>query len=127
MADVFFKAGYIEAWGRGINLMIEECREYNIPDPIICEEQDGLSVTLLKDIYTTEYLRTLHLNERQIKAILYIKEHHSITNTVYQTLNNLGKSLSTVELQGLLDKKLMEKIGTTGRGTKYVLSHSNGR
>ena len=127
MADVFFKAGYIEAWGRGINLMIEECREYNIPDPIICEEQDGLSVTLLKDIYTTEYLRTLHLNERQIKAILYIKEHHSITNTVYQTLNNLGKSLSTVELQGLLYKKLIEKIGTTGRGTKYVLSHSNGR
>ena len=34
---------------------------------------------------------------------------------------------STVELQALLDKKLIEKIGTTGRGTKYVLSHPNGR
>ncbi len=107
--------------------MIEECRAYSIPDPIIAEEQDGISVTLLKDIFTTEYLRTLELNERQIKAMLYIKEHHSITNTIYQTLNSLGKSVSTVELQALLDKKLIEKIGTTGRGTKYVLSHPNGR
>jgi ATP-dependent DNA helicase RecG len=126
IADVFFKAGYIEAWGRGINLMIEECRACNIPDPVITEEQDGISVTFLKDVYTAEYLRSLELNERQIKAILYMKEHHSITNTVYQTLNSLGKSISTVELQYLLDKKLIEKIGTTGRGTKYVLSTPNG-
>ncbi len=53
IADVFFKAGYIEAWGRGINLMIEECQTYNIPDPMIAEEQDGISVTLLKDIFTS--------------------------------------------------------------------------
>jgi ATP-dependent DNA helicase RecG len=44
-------AGYIEAWGRGIDIMLEGCREYGIPEPIIAEEQDGISVTLLKDIY----------------------------------------------------------------------------
>lgn len=87
-----------------------ECLLANsIPDPIIAEEQDGISVTLLKDIFTAEYLRNLKLNERQIKAILYIKEHHSITNTVYQTLNSLGKSISTVELQAILGKKLIKK------------------
>jgi len=121
IADVFFMAGYIEAWGRGIDIMLEGCREYGIPEPIITEEQDGISVTFLKDIYTEEYLRTLELNERQVKAILYVKQHHSITNAEYQKLNNLGKSVSTTELQDLIDKKLVEKIGTTGRGTKYVL------
>jgi ATP-dependent DNA helicase RecG len=127
IADVFFMAGYIEAWGRGIDIMLRGCQEYGIPEPIIVEEQNGISVAFLKDIYTEEYLRTLDLNERQIKAILYLKEHHNITNTEYQTLNNLGKSISTVELQDLLDKKLIEKIGTTGRGTKYILSISKGR
>ena len=127
IADVFFMAGYIEAWGRGIDIMIEGCREYSIPEPIIAEEQDGISVTFLKDIYTEEYLRAQDLNERQVKAVLYVKQHHSITNTEYQKLNNLGKSVSTTELQDLIDKKLVEKIGTTGRGTKYVLPDLKGR
>jgi ATP-dependent DNA helicase RecG len=120
-------AGYIEAWGRGIDIMLEGCRAYSIPDPIIAEEQDGISVTFLKDIYTEGYLRTLDLNERQVKAILYVRQHHSITNAEYQKLNNLGKSVSTTELQDLIDKKLVEKIGTTGRGTRYVLPNFKGR
>lgn len=127
IADVFFMAGYIEAWGRGIDIMMEGCREYSIPDPIIAEEQDGICVTFQKDIYTEEYLRGLDLNERQVKAVLYVKQNHSITNAEYQKLNNLGKSVSTTELQDLIDKKMVEKIGTTGRGTKYVLSNLKGR
>jgi hypothetical protein len=121
IADVFFMAGYIEAWGRGIDIMLEGCRHYGIPEPVIVEAQEGISVTFQKDIYTEEYLRALDLNERQVKAVLYVKQHHSITNAEYQKLNNLGKSVSTTELQDLIDKKLVKKIGTTGRGTKYVL------
>ena len=67
------------------------------------------------------------LNTRQIKALLYIKEHGKITNTEYQHLNSLGKTVSTTDLQDLLDKKLLEKIGTTGRGTMYILSNAKGR
>jgi ATP-dependent DNA helicase RecG len=62
------------------------------------------------------------LNERQIKALLYVKEHGKITNTEYQKLNSLGKSVSTTDLQDLIDKKLLDKIGTTGRGTLYILT-----
>ena len=127
IADVFFMAGYIEAWGRGIDIMLEGCRQFGIPDPVIVEEQEGISVTFLKDIYTEEYLRSLNLNERQVKAVFYVKEHHSITNALYRTLNHLGKSQSTVELQDLIDKRLVERVGTTGRGTKCVLSGPNGR
>jgi ATP-dependent DNA helicase RecG len=127
IADVFFMAGYIEAWGRGIDIMLEGCRQYRIPEPIIIEELEGISVAFLKDIYTDEFLRTLNLNERQVKALLYIKKHHSITNAEYQKLNDIGKSVSTTELQDLIERKLVGKIGTTGRGTKYVLPGLNGR
>jgi ATP-dependent DNA helicase RecG len=120
-------AGYIEAWGRGIDIMMEGCRQYGLPDPVIAEEQEGISVAFLKDIYTAEYLHTLNLNERQVKAVLYVKKQLSITNAEYQKLNNLGKSVSTTELQDLIDKKMVEKIGTTGRGTKYVLPSLKGR
>lgn len=125
IADVFFKAGYVEAWGRGTNNILEACKDAGLPEPVIEENQGGISIIFLKDIYTEDYLRKLDINERQVKALLYIKEHGSITNTEYQRLNNLKKSVSTTDLFDLSEKKLIEKIGTTGRGTKYILR--NGR
>jgi ATP-dependent DNA helicase RecG len=121
IANVFFMAGYIESWGRGIAIMLEGCKEYNIPEPIIAEEQGGLSVTFLKDIYTSEYLKTLNLNERQIKAVLYVKEKGSIKNSEYQEINDLGRTVTAEELQDLTSKKILQRIGTTGRSAKYIL------
>lgn len=81
----------------------------------------GLRIIFLKDIYTEEYLQKLDIDDRQVRAVLYIKEHGSITNAEYQKLNNLGKSVSTTELFDLSEKHLIEKVGTIGRGTRYVL------
>jgi ATP-dependent DNA helicase RecG len=121
IADIFFKAGYIEAWGRGINKIIEACNKAGLPEPDIKETQGGVQITFLKDIYTEEYLRKLNVSERQIKAILYIKEKGFITNTIYQSLNHLGKTTSTIELQDLVNKNLLKQEGKAGRGIKYAL------
>ena len=121
IADVFFMAGYIEAWGRGIDIMLEGCREYGMPEPLIVEEQDGVSVSFLKDIYTEEYLQTLQLNKRQIRAVLYVKEHGQITNADYQRINELKQTVSSQELQALTKLNILESQGSKGRGSKYVL------
>lgn len=42
-----------------------------------------------KDIYNKEDVSKLGLNERQIKAILYVKENDRITNSEYQKLNEI--------------------------------------
>lgn len=121
IADVFFKAGYIESWGRGIRVILESCKEAGLPEPIIEEYLDGVQVTFLKDTYSEEYLRTLDINERQVKAVLYVKEKKSIKSSEYQLLNDVGKSVATDELRDLIDKNILEKQGSTGRGTKFVL------
>jgi len=125
IAGVFFRAGYIEAWGRGTNKIIDSCRDAGLPDPIIEEDQGGIRVTFLKDIYTEEHLSQLDLNERQIKAVLYVKEHGEITNSVYQKLNHIGKSVSATELLYLTNKGLLTRTTATGRGTKYTLPVSH--
>ncbi|ATL46909.1 transcriptional regulator [Chitinophaga caeni] len=127
IAGVFFKAGYVEAWGRGTNDIINAFLQAGLPEPVIEESQGGLSVVFLKDIYTEEYLRKLDINDRQVKALLHIKEYGSITNSEYQKLNDLKKTASTTELVDLYEKGLIKKIGTTGRGTKYIFSARNGR
>ena len=80
---------------------------------------------MLKDIYTEDYLRKQGLNERQVKAVFYVKEKGNITNAEYQKLNNIGKTVTLSELQNLVEKDILDKIGKTGRGTKYILK--NGR
>jgi len=44
MANVFFRAGMIEAWGRGIERMLEACRSANVPKPSLHCESSGLWV-----------------------------------------------------------------------------------
>jgi ATP-dependent DNA helicase RecG len=114
-------AGYIESWGRGINIMMNACEEYGLPEPIIAEEQGGVSVSFLKNIYTEEYLKSFNLSDRQTKAILYIKENGEITNAIYQDINKISKAVATTDLSDLVSQKLIQKIGTTGKGTKYTL------
>ena len=45
-----------------------------------------------KDYYTEEKLKEMGLNERQIKAVTYVKENGKITNKKYQELNNIKKN-----------------------------------
>ncbi|MEC3882062.1 ATP-binding protein [Parapedobacter sp. 10938] len=122
IADVFFKAGYVEAWGRGTNNILEACKDAGLPEPVIEENQGGISIVFLKDIYTEEHLRMLEINERQVKAILYIKKHGSITNRLYQGITGISKPGATLDLQDLVSKELINKTGTTGRGTYYTLN-----
>ena len=78
--------------------MIRECEEAKIPKPVYYYNMSGFFVELKKDIYNDEYLRGLNLNERQIKAVLYVKEKGKISNKEYQELNTISKRTATNEL-----------------------------
>lgn len=91
-----------------------------MPEPIIEEEQGGISVTFLKDIYTEDYLKKQNLPSRQINALLYVRQHGSINNAEYQQLENISKRTATRDLQELMDKGFIERKGTTGKGTIYI-------
>ncbi|MFH1956972.1 MAG: ATP-binding protein [bacterium] len=46
IADVCFKGGYIDAWGRGIEKIINACKEAKLPEPEFEENSGGMLVTL---------------------------------------------------------------------------------
>jgi predicted HTH transcriptional regulator len=45
VANIFFRAGMIESWGRGIERIIEACREAGTPEPEAVCESTGLWMT----------------------------------------------------------------------------------
>ncbi len=48
IAIIFFRTGFIEAWGRGTLLMSEEMKNADLPEPIIEEYAGGFQITFLK-------------------------------------------------------------------------------
>ncbi len=125
IADVCFKGGYIDAWGRGTLKIIDACKQAQLPEPDIREMHGGFSVILYKDIFTEEQLLKMDLNDRQIKAVLFVKENGKITNKAYQELVNTSERTATRDLTQLVSLELFKQIGTTGKGTNYILRRHN--
>jgi len=48
IADVCFKAGYIDTWGRGTLKIYKACKEAGLPEPRIIEKDGGIEVTIFK-------------------------------------------------------------------------------
>ena len=122
IANTLFRSGYIESWGRGTLKIIEQCKGFELPEPRYRYEMSGFFVVFRKDIYHKEYLVSLGLNERQVKAVLFVKENSSISNSQYQDLNNISRITATRDLSELVDKyKIFEKSGKVGAGTNYKI------
>ena len=122
IANALFRSGYIESWGRGTIKIIKECKQAGIPEPIFSYVSSDISVEFRKDIYNEKYLKSLDLNERQIKAVLSLKEKGKITNSAYQTLNDVSKATATRDLTELVEKhKILKRTGDIGAGTNYIL------
>ena len=120
IADVCFKAGYIDAWGSGTLKIISTCKEAGLPDPEIIEQDGGILVTLFKNKYNADQLQKLGLNERQIKAVLYVVENGSITNSQYQQVCNTSERTALRDLEELTGKGVLIKTGLK-KGTSYKL------
>ncbi len=112
LADIFFKAGLIEAWGRGTIKITDECNNAGLLEPEFKEEFGGFAVYFFKDIYTEDILKKTGLNERQIIAVKYIKKHGSI---------NLSDLKNTASLEKLFIHKIFKMLLSKGLITERVI------
>jgi ATP-dependent DNA helicase RecG len=125
IADVCFKGGYTDTWGRGTLKIINACLEAELPEPEILEQDGGILVTLFKNKYSAEQLKKLNLNGRQLGAVFYLLEKGSITNKEYQEINYISRQTATRDLKELVEKfKIFKREGITGSGTSYILNDS---
>ena len=121
IATTFFRSGYVESWGRGMDKMRNLCLEAKIPLPqLSCKGNDFWTV-FRKDIYNKEDLSKLGLSDRQIKAVLYVKEHGRITNKEYQAIDKASERTASRELSELIKANLLEQGGSFGAGSFYKL------
>ena len=119
LAESLYLARYIEKAGSGTERMIELCREAGLPEPTFELRAGSFIVTLWRDWLTDDILADLHLNDRQQRAVAYVRKHRTLSNAVYQTEFEASKRTASRDLDGLVAKGILEKIGTTGKGVLY--------
>lgn len=122
IADICFKAGYIDSWGRGTLKIINSCKEAGLPEPTITALDGGILVTLFKDKYSTKQLKSLGLSERQIAAVEFVKENKKITSKDYQLLTGLSRETSSRDLKILVEIGVFNDSGAKGAGAFYELN-----
>ena len=122
IADVCFKGGYIDAWGRGTIKIIDSCKSAELPEPEMTELDGGFLLVIFKDILNEDYLVKIGLNDRQVKAVAYMKEKGTITNKEYQSLFSITDRTALRDLDDLMSKELVLKRGAK-KGTRYLLKH----
>ncbi|TRZ87810.1 MAG: DeoR family transcriptional regulator [Methanosarcinales archaeon] len=116
----FFLIKFIEQWGTGTNRIIDSCLDHGFPEPVFEELSGSLVVTLRKG-FTEELLKEKGLNERQMKAVSYIREKGSITNKEYNLLFDVSRITATRDLKLLEKEGIVKRIGTGRRHLEYVL------
>jgi ATP-dependent DNA helicase RecG len=121
IANAFFRSGYIEDWGRGISKMTEQCFNFGLPGPLFFFKSSGFWIEFRKDIYNHNQLKDLGLNERQIKAVLFVKEKGKITNKDYQEINDCSRNTASNDLSELVNKGMFLPSGQKGAGAFYKL------
>jgi ATP-dependent DNA helicase RecG len=122
LARAFYYAGIIERWGSGTTRMMQLCRAQGLPEPEFESTPHEFTVTFRKDPYTPKRLRQLGLSDRQVQAVIYTKEHSSITNSEYRKLTGVSDETARRELRELITKGMLRSEGK-GRTTQYTLTN----
>jgi len=121
IADPMYLTRYVEKAGTGTQTMISLCREAGLPEPDFAERHGSVVVTLWRDWITDAVLSDLDITDRQRRAIVKVKEGERLTNSAYQNRFSVSKPTATRDLEDLVVKGILQRIGSTGKGTHYVL------
>jgi len=56
-----------------------------------------------------------------MRSIGYVKTHGKITNSIYQSEFEASKRTASRDLDDMVSKGVLDKVGTTGKGVHYRL------
>ncbi len=122
LVNGLFQWGYIEELGLGIDRMIEDMVSAGHPPPKFQPKPYSFTVTLFnnRDRRPTPKWETI-MNERQAKALQFIRDNGRITSKDYQELvPDVSPETLRLDLADLVNRGVVLKIGAK-KGTYYVI------
>lgn len=109
LASAFFRAGYVESWGRGIEKILSECRKHDIPAPIFDSSLSGLMLTFRAD--PTQLAEALGDRARPLLG----ETPAAIPPTTQEATQEATQEISSETVRGKIVALLRQRPATTRR------------
>ena len=122
LADTFYKAGYIESWGRGTLNIIKACEEAKLPPPLFTEDHGTIRICFFNGVggEVTDQV-TDQVTDNQAKILEIIKNNPHISTKELE--DNVGISQRKIK-ENIKKLKLsghLERVGTNKKGHWRIL------
>jgi len=126
IADVFYRAGYIERWGRGIQKICDACREHGADEPVYTVQSNyvmvkfaALASAIVRDSKVPKHKSTADFGALDdalvLKIIAILREEPNISQDA------IGERLGTTRRVIQKKIKLLKEAGRIERvgGKRY--------
>ena len=111
IANAFFRSGYVESWGRGMDKMKKLCLEAGLPKPkISCKGNDFWTI-FNKAANNKKDASVPRLNARQTEALVYFKSKGVVTSPEYAEKFKITERTARRDLMELEKANLLKKEG----------------
>jgi ATP-dependent DNA helicase RecG len=114
IANTFFRSGMIEAWGRGIERIMEACRNSGNPLPELIYEKTGLWVHF--PFSSVDITQETTQETTQEKIISLIKAKPGITQKELADAVGITRDGIKYQLNKLKSEKIIKRVGSTKAG-----------
>ena len=120
IAHVFYLAGFIESWGRGIEKICSACKKDGVPQPVYTINPGDIMIefTAPDDRVIREVTDkvTDNLDEKSIKILALIIENPAYTSTVMSEKLSISRKTVSQKLKEMKEKGIIERVGSDRKG-----------
>jgi ATP-dependent DNA helicase RecG len=110
--------------GTGFLRIRETMKKWNMPSPKFREKMDSFVIRFVNPLVRKiPEIDESGLNERQKKAVEYVRVKSRITTKEYAAMNHISERTARNDLMRLVNNKILQKIGKT-QSVYYVIRQS---
>jgi len=115
IAEVFYRRGLVERWGRGTQKIVELCVQAGHPEPEFVEQAGALGVRFLPSAYIAQHRIGHDLTTRQRRILQALAARQDVTFGELRSLAGPTVAVRTFR-DDLLHLKRLGMVGLHGRG-----------
>jgi len=128
IASVFFRAGFIETWGRGIERITTACKEAGKREPLFEAKPSEIAVTFYRDDNITESIaesitESVLKNEMQKRIVAIMSTNPSVAAKALAEELGIAERNVKNHIKALKDSGMIDRVGAA-RGGYWIVKPS---
>lgn len=127
IAHIFYLAGFIESWGRGIEKICAACKKQNVPQPLYTINPRDIMIKFSAPIKkmpkypsanckVTEKVTEKNIDDLSLNIIILITENNKYTLSVIANKLSVSRKTISQRIKVLKEKGLITRIGSDRNG-----------